>query len=52
MGVTANEVGPASPPIEKHSLGASRCMRITDNRLVTTLETRTLCAEVDIDPNV
>jgi len=51
VGVTANAVGPASPPIKKQVLGASRFMRITDNRLAMTLETRLWCAEVNIDPN-
>jgi hypothetical protein len=44
-------IGPASPLIKKHSLGASRLVRITNNPFVTTLETHMLCAEVNIDLN-
>jgi len=49
--VPQEAIGPASPLIKRQSLGASRLVRISNNPVVTTLEARMLCAEVNIDPN-
>ena len=51
IGCPQEAIGPASPLIKKHSLGASRLVRITNNPFVTTLEARMLCAEVNINLN-
>jgi len=41
----------SSPLIRKESMGASRCVRISKDPFITTLEARMICAENNIRPN-